>query len=115
MKKGLRNYAIRSDTEAERRHITEIASRIFSAVIVAENDIAISLNNIRAGRLMEWSIEYALRIADDVDRRLSQELEETMAEIAREMRQKGAESGDEKTLKETVEYTDDLSKRSGPN
>lgn len=113
MKKGLRSYAIRSDTNVERRHISDMASRIFCVFLAHE-----SCQDVAREILVEWSVRYAYKIAEAVDAQITQEIEEINADLERERveieqrikeRQKGANDGDQK------ENPEDISSKFGPD
>jgi hypothetical protein len=64
MKKGFRQYAVRTDTNEERRHISTLA-----AMLMAHHAVGV-----------EAAIDLAFRIADAVDKRIMGEIEEVNAE-----------------------------------
>jgi hypothetical protein len=90
MKKGFRQYAVRTDTNEERRHISLMVAMILGRPTL------LSLKD---------AVELAFQIADLVDERITREIEETNAEIERLMRQTGNEEADGKKETDDIQGT----------
>lgn len=78
MKRGFRQYAVRSDTQAERRHVAQLAAIIYA----------------QTGQDVQRCVDLAFTITGAVDLRITQEIEEANAEIESELR-KSKQKGEE--------------------